>query len=297
MITSQPSSFFVVGIGETLWDLFPDGAVWGGAPGNVACHAAGLGARAMMVSRVGRDDLGDRGIATLESLGVDCRHVQRDGLHPTGTVSVALTAEGDASYEFAADVAWDHLAWDPSLAALANVTAAVCFGTLGQRTALSRVTIRRFLLEARGALRLFDVNLRQHFHSREVIRESLTFADALKLNAEELPAVAAACGIDAADPVAAAHDLATRHGLRLVALTRDAAGSVLVADGRTSELPARATAIVDTVGAGDAFTAALIVGLLRGRPLEVIHEHASRLAAFVCGQRGATPPIPAGLRE
>lgn len=297
MLASHFSDARVIGIGETLWDLFPDGAVWGGAPANVACHAACLGGVAVMVSRVGQDDRGDRGVATLESLGVDCRHVQRDGLHLTGTVSVSLGPAGDASYEFAADAAWDHLAWDPGLGPLAAGAAAVCFGTLGQRAATSRTTIRRFLQEARGALRLFDVNLRQHFHSPDVIRESLALANALKLNDEELPTVAAACGIDAADPVVAAHELAARLGLRLVAITRGAAGSVLVAEGRTSELPTRATRVVDTVGAGDAFTAAVIVGLLRGRPLDAIHDHAARVAAFVCGQRGATPPIPASLRD
>jgi fructokinase len=297
MLAPRLSPISVIGIGETLWDLFPDGPVWGGAPGNVACHAAGLGAAAGLVSRVGRDVLGDRGVATLQSLGVDCRHVQRDGFHPTGTVSVSLGAEGDASYKFSADVAWDHLAWDPELEALAAGAAAVCFGTLGQRAAMSRTTIRRFMQQARGALRVFDVNLRQHFHSPGLIRESLALADVLKFNDEELPTVAAACGIDAADPVTAAHQLAAANGLRLVALTRGAAGSVLAAAGRTSERPAQAAAVVDTVGAGDAFTAALIIGLLRGRPLEAIHDHASRLAAFVCGQRGATPPIPAHLRE
>ena len=285
----------IVAIGETLWDLLPDGPVWGGAPGNVACHAAGLGAAGAIVSRVGRDDLGDRGIATLESFGVDCRHVHRDEARPTGTVAVSLSPAGDASYEFAADVAWDHLAWEPSLAAVAADAAAVCFGTLGQRSAVSRQTIRRFLAAARG-LRVFDVNLRQQFHSPELIRESLALADVLKLNDEELPVVAAACGIAAADPVAALRDLAARHALRLAALTRGKAGSVLVAAGQTSLKPARATTIVDTVGAGDAFTAAAIVGLLRDDPLEAIHDHAARLAAFVCGHRGATPAIPATLR-
>ena len=287
----------VVGIGETLWDLFPDGPVWGGAPGNVACHAAALGAEAIMVSRVGRDDLGDRGVAKLKSFGVDCRHIQRDVGRSTGTVRVSLAAGGDARYEIATDVAWDRLAWNPDLEALAASSAAVCFGTLGQRSPVSRTTIRRFLREARGALRVFDVNLRQHFHSPELIRESLALADVLKLNDEELPTVAAACGIDAADPVAAARELIVRHGLKLVSLTRGAAGSVIVAEGRTSELPAAATTIVDTVGAGDAFTAAVIVGLLFDRPPEAIHDHASRLAAFVCGHRGGTPPIPAGLRR
>lgn len=295
MHPSRPPT--IIGIGETLWDLFPDGAVWGGAPGNVACHAAGLGAAAALVSRVGRDDLGDRGVATLESLGVDCRHVQRDGLHPTGTVGVSLGAGGEARYEFAADVAWDHLAWEPALEAAAAGAAAVCFGTLGQRTATARVTIRRFVAAATGGLRVFDVNLRQGFHSPALIRDSLALADVLKLNDEELPVVAGACGVAADDPVAAVHELAVRHALRLAALTRGPAGSVLVADGRTSLRPAGAKTIVDTVGAGDAFTAAVIVGLLRGRPLEAVHDHAVRLAAFVCGRRGATPAIPADLRE
>jgi fructokinase len=285
----------IVAIGETLWDLLPDGAVWGGAPGNAACHAAGLGAAGVIVSRVGRDDLGDRGIATLESLGVDCRHMQRDEARPTGTVAVSLSPAGDARYEFAADVAWDHLAWEPALAAVAADAAAVCFGTLGQRAEVSRQTIRRFVTAARG-MRVFDVNLRQHFHSPELIRESLALADVLKLNDDELPVVAAACGSDRADPVATLRDLAAQHGLRLAALTRGAAGSVLVAAGQTSLRPALATTIVDTVGAGDAFTAAVIVGLLRDEALEAIHDHAARLAAFVCGHRGATPAIPAALR-
>ncbi|MFN9367789.1 MAG: carbohydrate kinase family protein [Planctomycetia bacterium] len=285
----------IVAIGETLWDLFPDGPVWGGAPGNVACHAAGLGAAAAVVSRLGSDELGDRGLATLAALGVDCHHVQRDDRHPTGTVAVTLGAGGDASYEFAADVAWDHLAWEPALATLAAEAAAVCFGTLGQRSAGARETIRRFLAAAVG-LRVFDVNLRQDFHSAEVIRESLAVTDVLKLNDEELPFVAAACGIATTDPGAALAMLADRYGLRLAALTRGAAGSLLVAGNAVSALPALATPVVDTVGAGDAFTAAVIMGLLRGRPLGEMHGHAARLAAFVCSQRGATPPIPAILR-
>jgi fructokinase len=297
---TQPASFpsapTVVGIGETLWDVFPDGAVWGGAPGNVACHAAGLGARSVMVSGVGRDELGDRGIVALESHGVDCQHVQRDSRRPTGTVTVSLGPAGDASYVFAADTAWDHLAWKPSLEDLAAEADAVCFGTLGQRSEESRRTIRRFLEAARRAVRVFDVNLRQDFHSPELIRESLALADVLKLNDDELPVVAAACGVTVDDGVAAVRRLAERHGLRLAALTRGAAGSVLCADGAVSIRPAEAGTIVDTVGAGDAFTAAVVMGLLGGRPLEAIHDHAARLAAFVCGHRGATPRIPAALR-
>ena len=297
MTPASSSAPIVVGLGETLWDVFPDGAVWGGAPGNVACDAAGLGARSFMVSRVGRDPLGDQGIAALESLGVDCSHLQRDPRHPTGTVAVTVGPAGDASYVFAADTAWDNLAWEPGLEQLAGAADAVCFGTLGQRSEESRETIRRFLAAATRAVRVFDVNLRQHFYSPELIRDSLTLATVLKLNDEELPLVAAACGIADENPLAAVRQIAERYGLRLAALTRAAAGSVLVADGVVSTRPAAAPVIVDTVGAGDAFTAAVITGLLRGRPLEAIHDHASRLAAFVCGCRGATPRIPAELRE
>jgi len=297
MTAHTSSAPTVVGIGETLWDVFSDGAVWGGAPGNVACDSAGLGARSFMVSRVGCDPLGDQGIAALESLGVDCRYLQRDAAHPTGTVAVSLGPDGDASYVFAADTAWDHLAWEPVLDQLARDADAVCFGTLGQRSTESRKTIRRFLGAATKAIRVFDANLRQHFYSPELIRDSLALATVLKLNDEELPVVAAACGIADENPVAAVRQIAERHGLRLAALTRGTAGSVLVADGVVSTRAAVAPVVVDTVGAGDAFTAALITGLVRGRPLEAIHDHASRLAAFVCGCRGATPRIPAELRE
>jgi|688.fasta_scaffold16703_2 fructokinase len=296
MTQPSPSSPVVVGLGETLWDVFPDGAVWGGAPANVACHAAGLGAESFMVSSVGCDELGERGIAALESHGIDCRHVQRDPRHPTGTVTVSLGPAGDASYVFASDTAWDHLAWEPSLGDLAARASAVCFGTLGQRAEESRRMIRRFLTAAGKAVRVFDVNLRQAFYSPELIRESLDLANVLKLNDDELPVVAAACGVSADDPVAVVRELAERHGLRLVALTRGAAGSLLVADGVVSTRPAEARTIVDTVGAGDAFTAAVVMGLLGGRPLETMHDHAARLAAFVCGHRGATPQIPAELR-
>ena len=296
MTQPSPSSPCVVGLGETLWDIFPDGAVWGGAPGNVACHVAGLGANVFMVSGVGCDELGERGIAALESHGIDCRHVQADPRHPTGTVTVSLGPAGDASYVFASDTAWDHLAWEPSLGDLAARASAVCFGTLGQRAEESRRTIRQFLTAAGKAVRVFDVNLRQAFYSPELIRESLALANVLKLNDDELPGVAAACGVSADDPVAAVQELAERHGLRLAALTRGAAGSLLVADGVVSIRPAEARAIVDTVGAGDAFTAAVMIGLLAGRPLEVMHDHAARLAAFVCGHRGATPQIPVELR-
>lgn len=281
----------IIGIGEVLWDLLPGGAVCGGAPANFACHAAALGGAAAVVSSVGDDPLGERAVATIAARGVDCRHIRRDGHHPTGTVDVAINAAGEATYTFAADTAWDHLAWDDALGPLAAAAAAVCFGTLGQRSPVSRDTIRRYVAATpRDALRVFDVNLRQDFHSPALIRESLAVASVLKLNEEELPVVAAACGIGHGDPVAALRELSARHCLRLAALTCGAAGSLLVAGDEVSRRAAEPTVVVDTVGAGDAFTAAVVEGMLAARPLEEIHGRAGRLAAFVCSQPGAMPP-------
>ena len=287
----------IIGIGEVLWDVFPSGAVFGGAPANVACHVAGLGGWAGMVSAVGADRLGRAAVAELQARGVDSRHVQVSPRHPTGTVDVSLDPAGVASYMFAADTAWDHLLLETPLADLAHSCAAVCFGTLGQRSSESRRTICRFVAATQpSALRVFDVNLRQDFYCPETILESLALATALKLNAEELPVVAAACGIAGTSPLGTLQAIRQRHGLRLAVLTLGAEGSIIVADGEVSEQPATVVEVVDTVGAGDAFTAAVVLGLLQALPLAVIHRHAASVAAWVCTQQGATPKIPAALK-
>ena len=287
----------IIGIGEVLWDVFPSGAVFGGAPANFACHVAGLGGWAGMVSAVGADRLGRAAVAELQARGVDSRHVQVSPRHPTGTVDVSLDPAGVASYVFAADTAWDHLLWEAPLADLAHSCAAICFGTLGQRSSESRRTIRRFVAATQpSALRVFDVNLRQDFYCPETILESLALATALKLNAEELPVVAAACGIAGTSPLGTLQAIRQRHGLRLAVLTLGAEGSMIVADGEVSEQPATVVEVVDTVGAGDAFTAAVVLGLLQALPLAVIHRHAASVAAWVCTQQGATPKIPAALK-
>ena len=288
----------IVGLGEVLWDLYPDAAHFGGAPANFASHAASLGAEAWMVSAVGADELGARALDSLRERGVHCVHLVQDLHHATGRVLVTLNAAGQASYEFAADTAWDHLAWSDGLAALAARCDAVCFGTLGQRSPVSRETIRRFLQATpRPALRVFDVNLRQRFYDQETIHTSLQLASALKLNDEELPIVAELCGLRATTPRAMLHELLTRYELRLAALTRGPHGSLLIATDAEDECPAPPTVAVDTVGAGDAFTATLVTGFLRGRPLAEINRHANAVAAFVCSQNGATPPLPDHLRH
>ena len=288
----------IAGIGEVLWDVFPDAAHFGGAPANFACHAASLGAESWMVSAVGADELGDRALDALRERGVKCGHVARDAHHATGRVLVTLDAAGVASYEFAADTAWDHLAWSDALATLAARCAAVCFGTLGQRSPVSRETIRRFV-EATppSALRIFDVNLRQRFYDAETIRASLQIATALKLNDDELPIVGELCGLHAVTPREMLIELATTFDLRLAALTRGPRGSLLIADGKEDDCAALSATVVDTVGAGDAFTATLATGFLRGLPLATINRHANAVAAFVCSQKGATPALPEYLRN
>ena len=287
----------IAGIGEVLWDVYPDGAHFGGAPANFACHASSLGAEAWMVSAVGADELGDRALAALREHGVECGCVSCDARHATGRVLVTLNAASQASYEFAADTAWDHLAWSDDIAALAGRCAAVCFGTLGQRSPGSRDTIRRFVeATPRAALRVFDVNLRQRFYDRETIDTSLQIASALKLNDEELPIVAELCGIHATPPREMLIELMSRYELRLAALTRGPRGSLLLAASEEDECPAPSTAVVDTVGAGDSFTAAMTLGLLAGWELRRVNEHANRVAAYVCSCAGATPSLPEPLR-
>ena len=293
----MPAVHQIIGLGEVLWDVFPSGAVCGGAPANFACHIAGLGERAAMVSAVGDDPLGLAAIAALEARGVDTSHVRVDPHHPTGTVDVAIDSAGVASYLFAADTAWDHLTWEPTLENLARSCAAVCFGTLAQRSNQSRQTIRRFVAAApASSLRVFDVNLRQEFFDPETILESLKLASVLKLNAEELPVVAAACGEKGTSLLGTLQKIRQRHGLQAAVLTLGAEGSIIVTEREVSEQPGVAVQVVDTVGAGDAFTAAVVIGLLRGLPLAVIHRHAASVAAFVCTQHGATPKIPAALK-
>lgn len=291
--------FRMVGIGEVLWDVFPDGARFGGAPANFACSAGelvGFEADVFMVSAVGEDELGVRAREVLADHEVECGFLSSSG-RPTGRVDVALDSAGVASYVFAEDVAWDHLTWTPKLFPLAAETDIVCFGTLGQRSDASRKVIKEFVWAThRDALRVFDINLRTPYWTDDVILESLKLANVLKLNDAELPVLASILKLQG-NELEILREINRLYGLKLSALTRGASGSVLVAaSGETSELPAEPTHVADTVGAGDAFTAALSIGMLRGLPMESTHRWASRVAAFVCSQSGATPHFPDDLK-
>jgi fructokinase len=288
----------IVGLGEVLWDLLPEGRQLGGAPANLAYHARALGADAVIVSCVGDDPLGREILDRLRSLGFDLRYVARDRAHPTGTVTVELGPKGIPTFTIHEGVAWDFVPWSHALAELAVRCDAVTFGSLAQRSPVTRQTIRTFLQSVRpGVLRVFDINLRQRYYDRETVHALLLQSDVLKINDEEIPAVARLIELPG-DESAWVDAMLDRYPLRCVALTRGSRGSLLAARGERSTHPGiPAVQIVDTVGAGDAFTASLVLGLLRGARLDAINEAANRLAAYVCTQRGAMPEVPEALRS
>ena len=294
----MPNPPLIIGLGEILWDMLPAGRQLGGAPANFAYHAGVLGARAAVVSRVGDDALGREILQRLDDLRLDRAQVSVDDRHPTGVVDVTLDAAGVPQYVIRTGVAWDFLPHGPALLEMAGRADAVCFGTLGQRGADSRESIGAFLAATRRpCLRVFDINLRQHYFSRELVQAMMRTSDVLKLNDQELPIVIDLLGLQAASPADAAGAIMRDFPVRLVALTRGPAGSALFQrDGQADDHPGFPGPVADTVGAGDAFTAALILGLLDGHPLARINVFANRLAAFVCSQNGATPVIPDALK-
>lgn len=281
----------VVGIGEILWDLLPAGRQLGGAPANFAYITTLLGDEGIAASRLGDDDFGREARAQLRRLGLAEEFVQTDSQNPTGTVKVELDERGQPFFDITERVAWDFLEWTPSWKELAEQAGAVCFGSLAQRSVLSRETISRFLEATRpDAVRVFDVNLRQHFFTREIIDGSLCLATIVKVNHEELPRICEIVELSCENDYSAARNLAKLHGVKLVCVTRGGEGSLLVSrTGEVSEHSGFRVRIGDTVGAGDAFTAAMVHQFLRGASLERMNEAANRMGAWVASQMGATP--------
>lgn len=287
----------IVGLGEILWDLLPEGRQLGGAPANFAYHAHALGAQAFPVSCVGNDEPGREILERLEQLELPPRYVSIDPDHPTGTVDVAIDEKGHPRFTIHEEVAWDYIPQTRSLEALAARTDAVAFGTLAQRGRVSRTTIRAFLSATRETcLRIFDVNLRQAFYREEIVRTLLTTCDVVKLNDEELPVIRDMLDVET-DLSAGLASLVERYKLRLAVLTRGEHGSILRSAEGESVHPGVQVNVVDTVGAGDAFTAAVAIGMLHGRDQEWIQQFATEVASFVCTQAGATPPLPDELRR
>ena len=288
--------FRLIGLGEVLWDLLPGGRQLGGAPANFAYHAAALGAEAQVISRVGHDALGRELLQRLDALGVPTGCIEVDPALPTGTVAVEVAADGQPVFQICENVAWDAIRGEAAGRLAVSVADAVCFGTLAQRSEPSRSTLRSLVSAAPpSALRILDVNLRQHYFSEPIIRESLALANVLKVNDTELPRLAEMLGLSG-DERSQIAQLAGRHNLRGVAYTRGQRGSLLFFEGRWSDHPGVPTKVVDTVGAGDAFTAAMALGLLVGGDLDKVNQQANEVAAYVCSCAGATPALPETLR-
>jgi fructokinase len=291
------NSLEIAGIGEVLWDVFPEGEQFGGAPANFACHCRALGAQSYVISCVGDDARGERAVEFLQNHGVDTSALAVSDCYETGTVVVTLDSAGQPSYAIKEGVAWDHLPYSDNLDAIARELDAVCFGTLGQRDATSRETIQRFLAATPSrCLRVYDVNLRQSYRTEDVIRGSLTLANVLKLNDEELQVIAPMHDLEGSDETII-RSLLELYGLKLVALTRGSRGSLIITPDAVSEVAGVEVSIADTVGAGDAFTAAMVTGYLNSWSLEKTNLFANRVAAFVCSKIGAVPELPETVRS
>lgn len=295
-MTNPPT---VVGLGEILWDLLPTGHQLGGAPANFAYCSHLLGDRGIVASRIGCDQLGDDIRESLAKTGITDQFLQSDESQSTGTVLVQVDSAGQPKFEITRPAAWDFLEWTKDWQNLANSADAVCFGSLAQRSAKSRKTILNFLSATRpGALRIFDVNLRQKFFSAEVISESLQHADGMKLNHEEVPRVKELLAMDEAEDVSFCRNLMQRFELKLICITRGANGSLLCDSHGTDEHSGYQVKVKDTIGSGDAFTAALVHEYLRERPLSEMNEAANRMGAWVASHSGGMPQSPVfGLRQ
>jgi len=285
----------VVGIGEVLWDMLPGGKQLGGASANFAYHAQMLGAEAWLVSRVGNDPLGREMLERLHAMQMPSDCVTVDSFAPTGTVSIALSPDGQPKFTIREHVAWDQISATDFTRGIVAQADAVCFGSLAQRNETSRAAIRSLMVSTRpDALRIFDVNIRQDYFSREIIETSLRLANIVKINDEELPVLTDFFDLRGS-PAEKIAELSRRFELQMVALTCGARGSLFYSRGCYSESKGLPVNVVDTVGAGDSFTAVLTMGVLAGWDLDQINRRANEVAAYVVSQPGATPKLPAHL--
>jgi fructokinase len=293
----------ILGLGELLWDVLPSGERLGGAPANFAVMAGRLGNRAAILSRIGRDDPGRRAMEVLDPLPVDASRLQVDPVQETGRTTVKFDGT-QASYTIHEPAAWDFLELSDEWAQLAERANAICFGSLAQRSRKSRQTIQTLVAETSSAcVRVFDVNLRAPFYSSEVIEGSLRLATVLKMNDVEMPLVLGLLGLPLDDGpeldrlrLDAERLLDAFPTLVMVAVTRGGHGSLLVKRGEWHEHPGIAIKVADTVGAGDAFAAALTHYMLRGADLATLNEAGNRWGAWVASQAGAMPVLPDEVR-
>lgn len=288
----------IIGIGEALWDVLPEGKKIGGAPANFAYHVGQFGLPSLAISAIGDDKLG---VELIEQF--DKKELQYDMAtvpYPTGTVQVELDAEGVPQYEIKENVAWDNIPQTAELMDLAKNTCAICFGSLAQRNVVSRQTINAFIdsiPEENDALKVFDINLRQNFYSKEILTESMKRCNVLKINDEELVIVSRLYGYPGIDLHETCSRLLEEYDLKMLILTCGINGSYVFVPGSVSFVDTPKVEVADTVGAGDSFTAAFISCLLKGKSVADAHKRAVDVSAFVCTQNGAMPELPKSLTE
>lgn len=291
-------SLLVVGMGEALWDMLPEGRKLGGAPANFAYHVSQFGLDSRVVSAVGDDELGNEILANFAEKQLDCQ-IEKVA-YPTGTVQVTLDEKGVPCYEIKEGVAWDNIPYTPALENLAKQTHAVCFGSLAQRNAVSRETINRFIDQMpkdENVLKIFDINLRQHFYSKELIEASLKKSNVLKINDEELVVVGEMFGFADIDFQDKCWILLAKYNLKMLILTCGTEGSYVFTPGEVSFLETPQVQVADTVGAGDSFTGAFVAAILSGKTVKDAHRLAVDVSAFVCTQNGAMPELAEELKN
>lgn len=292
---SRPASYSLLAVGELLWDHLPSGKVLGGAPANVAVHAQALGVASGLVSCVGADSEGEEILSALARLGLPQDFIRVSCSLKTGAAMVQLDQQNQVHFAIAPNSAWDAIGLNKVTRDAAARADAIYFGTLAQRSAVSRIAIEHLLsLAPKSAIRFFDANLRTPFFSKEIVKSSLERANVLKLNESELGLFADWFGLGGPQSVQIS-GLARMFTLDVIALTRGEHGSLIVAGGEECEHPGLRVEVRDTVGAGDAFSSVLIVGLLNGWPIPRISRLASEVSAFVCSQDGATPKLAPAL--
>lgn len=288
----------VVGMGEALWDVLPEGKKIGGAPANFAYHVSQFGLPSFVVSAVGDDALGNEIIENFTSKGLN--QLIEKVPYPTGTVQVEIDQAGIPQYEIKENVAWDNIPFTDRLRRLAENTKAVCFGSLAQRNVVSRETVSRFLdamPQTDDTLVVFDVNLRQGFYNKEILCDSMKRCNILKINDEELVTVSRMFGYPGIDLQDKCWILLGKYNLKMLILTCGINGSYVFTSGNVSFQPTPRVEVADTVGAGDSFTAAFISNILKGRPVAEAHRCAVRTSAYVCTRPGAMPILPPELTE
>ena len=291
-------SQLVVGMGEALWDMLPEGRKLGGAPANFAYHVSQFGLDSRVVSAVGDDELGNEILANFAEKQLECQ-IEKVA-YPTGTVLVTLDEKGVPCYEIKEGVAWDNIPYTSALENLAKQTRAVCFGSLAQRNAVSSETINRFIDEmpqGENVLKIFDINLRQHFYNKELIEASLKKSNVLKINDEELVVVGEMFGFAHIDFQDKCWILLAKYNLKMLILTCGTEGSYVFTPGEVSFLETPQVQVADTVGAGDSFTGAFVAAILNGQTVKDAHRLAVDVSAFVCTQNGAMPELSEELKN